>query len=145
MITIREATEADAQVVAELNDAFNGIRRSVEQIRQQMRAAESAETILLVEELGSTVGFLCFQALGSVCYDTPWVEITELYVVPIHRGHGAGRALIEEAMRRAGEAGASEVLLRTNTNNAVAQNVFARIGLETAPQIVFRTFQRGAA
>jgi ribosomal protein S18 acetylase RimI-like enzyme len=145
MITVREATEADAQVLAELNDAFNGVQRSAEQIREQMRAAESAETILLAEELGSTLGFLCFQALGSVCYDTTWVEITELYVVPAHRGHGAGRALVEEAMRRAEEADASELLLRTNVKNSVAQNLFARIGLETAPQIVFRSFLRGAA
>lgn len=145
MITVREAIVADAQVLAELNNAFNDVHRSAEQIRERMRAAESAETILLAEELGSTLGFLCFQALGSVCYDTPWVEITELYVVPTHRGHGAGRALVEEALRRAEKARASEVLVRTNTKNTVAQNLFARVGLETASQIVFRSFLRGAA
>ena len=145
MITVREATEADAQVLAELNDAFNGVQRSAEKIREQVRAAESTETILLAEELGSILGFLCFQVLESVCYDTPWVEITELYVVPTHRGHGAGRGLVEEAMRRAEEAGASELLVRTNRQNGIAQNLLARIGLETAPQIVFRSFLRGAA
>ena len=91
------------------------------------------------------VGFLCSQALRSLCYDEPWVEITELYVVPAHRGRGAGRALVGAAMRRAQEAGASEVVLRTNARNSAAQNLFARIGLEAAPQLVFRTFFRGAA
>lgn len=145
MITVREATDADAQVIAELNSAFNGVQRRAEQIRERMGASGSTETILLAEELGSTLGFLCFQALGSVCYDTPWVEITELYVLPTHRGLGSGRALVEEAMRRAKEAGASELLLRTNTRNGAAQNLAARIGLEAAPQIVFRSILQGAA
>jgi ribosomal protein S18 acetylase RimI-like enzyme len=73
------------------------------------------------------------------------VEITELYVVPTHRDHGAGRALLQEAMRRAEVAGASELLLRTNAGNSVAQSLFARMGLEATPQIVFRSLLRGAA
>jgi GNAT superfamily N-acetyltransferase len=145
MIRVREATEADALVLAELTSAFNVTQRSAEQIRAQMRTSEFAETILLAEELGSALGFLCFHVLRSVCYDTPWVEITELYVVPKHRGQGAGRALLEEAMGRTQRAGASELLLRTNAKNRVAQNLFVRIGLEAAPQIVFRTTLRGAA
>lgn len=145
MIIIREATEADTGILAELNNAFNDVQRSAEQIRAQVAAADSPETILLAEELGSVIGFLCFQALRSVCYDPPWFEITELYVVPNNRGHGAGRALAEEAMRRAREAGASEVVLRTNTNNRIAQNLCARIGLAPAPQVVFRSVLPGAA
>jgi hypothetical protein len=67
MIGVREATEADAQVLAELNNAFNGVQRSAEQICAQMRAAEFAETILLADERfdawipllpGSLVGLL---------------------------------------------------------------------------------------
>ncbi len=145
MITVREATENDAQVLAELNDAFNGVRRSTEEVRRTMHAAVSQERILLAEESGAPVGFLCCQALCSVCYDEPWVEITELYVAPTHRGRGAGRALMDAAIRYAQEASASEVVLRTNARNSAAQNLFARIGLEAAPQLVFRTFFRGAA
>ena len=144
MITVREATEHDAQVLAALNDAFNGVRRSTEEIRRAMHAAAQEKT-LLAEESGAAVGFLCCQALRSVCYDEPWVEITELYVAPTHRGRGAGRALIDAAIRHAQEAGASEVVLRTNARNSAAQNLFARIGLEAAPQLVFRTFLQGAA
>jgi ribosomal protein S18 acetylase RimI-like enzyme len=144
MVTVREATEADAQVLSELNNEFNGVRRSPEEIRQQMRTAGSSETILVVEELGSTIGFLCFQALRSVCFEPPWVELTELYVVPPRRGHGAGRALLEEAARRAVAAGASELVLRTNVRNAAAQHLFARGGFEAAPHIVYRRVLRGA-
>lgn len=143
MIEVREASEEDAQVLAELNTAFNGVQRSPELIHAQMRGAAVAETILLAEELGSTLGFLCFQVLWSVCYDAPWVEITELYVVPPHRGHGAGRALLEEARRRAEVAGASELLLRTNVKNSVAQSLLDRIGFAAAPQMVFRSVLRG--
>ena len=144
MVTVREATEADAQVLSELNNEFNGVRRSAEEIRQQMRAPGSGETVLVAEELGATIGFLCFQVLRSFCYDSPWMELTELYVVPPRRGRGAGRALLEEAARRAEAAGASELVLRTNASNAAAQHLFARGGFETAPHIVYRRVLRGA-
>ena len=139
MLRVRVATEADAQIVAELNKAFNGVQCSAEQIRAQMRASDLAETILLAHDHSSILGFLCYHVLWSACHDAPWVEVTELYVAPTHRRRGAGRALLEETLRRAEAAGASELVLRTNAKNSGAQSLFARIGLEAAPQIVFRT------
>jgi len=133
MITVREATEDDAQVLAELNTVFNGVRRSTAEIQHAMKAAAPQEDTLLAEESGTVVGFLCYQALHSLCYDEPWVEITELYVVPAQRGHGAGKALVEAAMSRAQEAGASELVVRTNVRNSAAQNLCTQMGLEAAP------------
>ena len=139
MIAIREASECDAEVLAELNAAFNSVQRGADHIRAQITASGSTETVLLAEELSSIVGFLCFQTLTSVCYDAPWCEITELYVVPSHRRRGAGRLLVAEVIRRAEEVNASELLVRTNSNNRIAQDLCAGIGLETVPQVVFRS------
>jgi ribosomal protein S18 acetylase RimI-like enzyme len=138
MVTVRDARVADADVLALLNRAFNGVTRDDEHIRHALQAQGSTEAVLVAEEAGAVVGFLCLQTLQSICYDAPWVEITELYVAPSHRGHGAGCALVREAERRAVKAGASELLLRTNTRNGPAHSLFNRVGLEPAPQLVFR-------
>jgi len=73
-----------------------------------------------------------------MCYDLPWVEITELYVAPTHRRRGAATALLREAEVRAADTGASELLARTNTKNGPAQTLLRRIGLDAAPHVVFR-------
>jgi ribosomal protein S18 acetylase RimI-like enzyme len=144
MITVREATALDADQVAALNHAFNAVEREVHRIRQSLLAETSPETVLVAEEAGAVIGFLCLQTLRSVCYDAPWVEITEVYVAPTHRGRGAGQALVRQAEVRAEKAGASELLLRTNHRNAAAQTLFKRMGLDAAPHVVFRRFYAGA-
>jgi ribosomal protein S18 acetylase RimI-like enzyme len=137
MIQIRNATEGDAQLLAELNQALNGVNRPSDQIRRVLQTSGSTETVLVAEESGTLVGFACFQTLRSVCYDSPWAEITELYVTPTHRGCGAGKALVREAIRQAQEAGASEILLRTNVKNEAAKSLFTKIGLRVASDVVF--------
>lgn len=140
MIQIRKATEGDAQSLAELNQAFNGVNRDSDQIRRVLQTGGSSETVLVAEESGTVVGFACFQTLHSICYDLCWTEITELCVTPSRRGCGVGRALVREAIRQAAEAGAAEIVLRTNVKNEAAQSLFTQMGLEPAPHAVFRRF-----
>src|SRR5689334_10623105 len=80
MIQIRKATESDSQSLAELNQAFNSANRPSDQIRRVLQTSGATETVLVAEESGAVVGFACFQTLHSICYDSPWTEITELYV-----------------------------------------------------------------
>jgi predicted N-acetyltransferase YhbS len=120
MVQIRRANESDAARLAELNLAFNDVKRSIDDIRRFLQHTHSMETVLVAEDAGAVVGFACFQVLHSVCYDAPWAEITELYVTPAHRRRGAGKGLIQEAIRQAQQVGASEILLRTNVKNESA-------------------------
>lgn len=138
MITVRQASPADAEVLAELNRAFNGVERGRDCIRESLVAGSSPETVFVAEDGPDVVGFMCLQTLRSVCYDAPWVEITELYVASTHRGRGAGRALLRAAEGRAEGVGASELLLRTNVKNRPAQNLCSQSGLGAAQQVVFR-------
>src|SRR5262249_32044980 len=94
------------------------------------------ETVLVAEESVSIVGFLCFQVLRSICYDQPWVEITELYVRPSHRRNGTGLALVSAAIESAKTAGASELVLRVNVENDAARNLYAKAGLSALPDAV---------
>ena len=136
MIQIREARENDAQSLAELNQEFNGLMRPVQEIAIALQATGSPEVVLIAEDKG-IVGFACYQILYSVCYDAPWMEITELYVIPAHRRCGAGKALVSEALNRAEHAGVSEVLVRTNVKNEAAKTLFKEIGLVAAQDRVF--------
>lgn len=145
MITIREAKPGDADELATLNRAFNGVDRDRDRIRQFLLEPSSEETVLVGEDAGNIIGFLCLQTLRSMCYDSAWVEITELYVVPGHRGRGIGEALVRDAEVRAKNAGASEMLLRTNSENGRAQALCRRAGLEAASHVVFRRSYSGVA
>jgi len=71
MIQIRKATADDAQSLAELNQAFNGVSRPTDEIRRALQISGSTETVLVAEESGTLVGFACVQTLHSVCYGSP--------------------------------------------------------------------------
>jgi ribosomal protein S18 acetylase RimI-like enzyme len=139
MIHIRKAHERDASHLAQLNQAFNGVKRSTDEIIHFLQRTGSTETVLVAEEAGAVVGFACIQVLHSFCYDTPLAEITELYVTPEYRRRGVGNALVREAIGLARQSGASEILLRTNVKNDAAQNLFTQAGLNIAPEVVFAT------
>lgn len=134
MITTRLARPADADPLVQLNASFNGVERAPDVVAASLLEARATETVLVAEEAGALVGFLCLQTLRSICYEAPWAEITELYVAPTHRGQGVGEALLREALSRAAASGAAEVLVRTNEANGPAQRLFERAGLERARQ-----------
>jgi len=137
MIRIREAAYSDCECLAKLNQAFNGVTRSSQEIEAYISADGPTEIVLVAEDSGVVVGFACLHTLRSFCYDPPWMEITELYVAPSHRRAGTGARLIDDAIRRAAEVGASEVLVRTNGSNGAAKGLFSHCGLQQAPHIVF--------
>lgn len=144
MFTIRESRPSDAEDLAALNRAFNGVGRDAAGIRELLAAPSTSETVLVAEAEGGLVGFLCLQTLHSICYDHPWVEVTELYVLPDHRGQGVGRALIDGAETRAASSGASELVLRTNSENARARSLCRRVGFDAADHVVYRRRYSGA-
>lgn len=58
-----------------------------------------------------------------------WI-LSDLYVAPSGRRTGAGRALLREVLRRAGEAGVAGVQLETAYDNHVAQALYEAEGFE---------------
>ncbi|MGH3419573.1 MAG: GNAT family N-acetyltransferase [Streptosporangiaceae bacterium] len=62
-----------------------------------------------------------------------WTEalecwLAELYVVPLHRGHGLGRALLEAATDEAREHGADRMELATGLDDGAARSLYERLG-----------------
>ena len=90
----------------------------------------AGDTAVLVADSGSDgpvgLAVLRFRAAiwsaGLECY------LAELYVVPAHRGHGFGRALVEAALDEARGRGADTIDLGTDETDTVARHLYERLG-----------------
>jgi GNAT superfamily N-acetyltransferase len=110
-ITIRTATEADAELLFELicelatyeklREQVNGDADVLRRSLFEQRAAEA----LLIEREGETVGYAIFYVTFSTfeCRSGIWLE--DVYVKPEHRRGGLGRALMEHLAALALERG----------------------------------------
>ena len=128
---IRIATPSDAEALARMNAAFNGVSDSAEQIAARLAACAEIETAILAELDGQVGGFACVRVVPCVLYAEPYAELTELYVEPALRRRGLGRALIAYAEQLAHARGATDLLIMTGTDNAAAQALYRAAGYAT--------------
>ena len=127
-ISIRLATLDDAQVLARLNEAFNGIVEPADRLAQRLLDPSRIEQPILAEIAGQAVGFAALRLASCLFYDTPYAGLTELYVEPAFRRQGVGRALIDTVERLAREAGAKHLVLLTDFDNIAAQSLYREMG-----------------
>ncbi len=123
-IHIRAATPADAAAILRLNEAFNDVRSTEAEIRQQLTRCQGIETCLLAETDGQAVGFLCLRLLPQICDPATYAEVSELFVEAAYRRHGVAQALMEHAAALAKAAGAKELILLTSFRNTIAQRFY---------------------
>jgi GNAT superfamily N-acetyltransferase len=79
----------------------------------------------------SAVASLDGQAAGLVggyIEDASYVELVSMWVVPAARGHGVGRALVEEVVRWAREQSVNQVRLWVTRGNDTAERLYHRHG-----------------
>ena len=106
-----------------------------------MSALANAGEIIVSEANGKIVGAVAFVGPGepkAEFFRLEWAIIRMLVVAPASRGHGIGRALVEESLLRARRDGASEVALHTSEIMHVALLLYERMGFKlvsTAPVI----------
>lgn len=131
MIRIRIATPADAAALVRLNQAFNGLSDTADRIAARLAACADIETPILAELDGQIGGFACVRVVPCVLYAEPYAELTELYVEPVFRRRGAGRALIARAEQLARERGAADLIIMTGVGNAAAQALYRATGYDT--------------
>lgn len=133
---VRLANERDAEQLNSLNLAFNGkgettaqnILTSIQQNRQ--------EVIVVDEEDGILVGFLCVQLKKSFCYDDYIPEITEVYVDSAYRRKGIASSMIlfaEDYCRSKYPLHKFELL--TGIKNVTAQSVYIELGYQVDGEI----------
>jgi ribosomal protein S18 acetylase RimI-like enzyme len=75
---------------------------------------------------------------GLVVPRATWPEVRLLAVAPAARGRGVGRALMGECVRRAREAGATELGLHTSESMQAAIGMYEHMGFVRAPEYDFQ-------
>ena len=108
-------------------------------------AAADPSTLILAETAGAVVGSVLLCPPGAVIPD-PGIgrdirfavpEVRLLAVAPAGRGHGVGRRLMEECIRRARAAGAPALTLHTTDIMSVAMRLYERMGFARAVELDF--------
>jgi ribosomal protein S18 acetylase RimI-like enzyme len=129
---IRRAGEADSVAVAQLLHAFNseyedftpGVPTLTERLGELL--ADGAITVLLAGE--PAAGFALLRLRPSLWAKAADAYLEELYVVPEQRRRGIGRALLEQAIEAARQAGANHFELTTGETDTEARALYESRG-----------------
>lgn len=144
-LTISEFAPSDADAVNALAlSAFEQYRGEYADFQALARnignlagLADSAE--LIVARLGGdVVGAVAYVGPGLPKHDffkQEWPIVRMLVVLPSARGHGVGRALTEECLRRARRDGAPVIALHTSPIMKVALPMYLRMGFQLAYEV----------
>ena len=87
------------------------------------------QSVLFLARRGEqALGFVqLYPAFASLSLAPSWI-LNDLYVSPVARGAGVGRALMEAARALARETGAAELFLQTARDNHAAQRLYESLG-----------------
>jgi GNAT superfamily N-acetyltransferase len=137
-LTIRKATPADADRIGQLAHQFANYLRSLGETGDFKFNAQAylrdgfgpqpAFLGIVAEENARIIGYLLYHP----GYDTDRAEkllyVVDLYVEEDFRGHGAGRALMQEAAAIARREGAGGLIWTVYFANEAAAGFYKRIG-----------------
>jgi GNAT superfamily N-acetyltransferase len=145
--SVREMTLADCDRVAEIRvrgwqTAYRGIiprsyldamsvARDAERRRfhfQESLRSEGEVVNLVAVRDGEVIGWVCHGPHRDPEVPTADAELYAIYVAPARFGAGAGRALIEESIRRCTAAGHPRMYLWVLEENARARRFYERSG-----------------
>ena len=131
-VTVREATTADAPVLAPLlGELGYPVNARVLAPRMVRMLARDDEKILIAEdEQGAAVGLLALHVFPVLAYDRDLAMIMALVISERARGTGVGRQLVERADQMAREAGARRLMVTTHVRRADAHAFYERLGFE---------------
>ena len=131
-LVVRRATVADAPTIGRLLHDFNteyddptpGADRLAERMRELLAGGDTA---VLLGGTGPD-GLAVLRFRPSIW--TPALEcyLAELYVAPLHRGRGLGRALLNGAMELARREGADYMDLGTSEADVAARALYESLG-----------------
>lgn len=133
---VRLATIDDAEQLEILNNEFNGKgETTLENIKNSLLNNQQ-EIVVVNEENGSLVGFVCVQLKKSFCYDEYMPEITEVYVNHEYRRKGIANNMIGFAQEYCSEKFPFHKFeLLTGKDNLGAQIVYDKLGYKDDGEI----------
>lgn len=135
---VRLATVNDAEQLDALNNEFNGKgETSIKNIKDSL-LNNHQETVIVADDNGILMGFVCVQLKKSFCYDEYMPEITEVYVKKEYRKKGIASAMISFAENFCNmNYSLHKFELLTGKNNYTAKSVYKKLGYKTDGEIHF--------
>ncbi len=141
---IREATRSDLgailRLLRELGEeapAQGGtVRMSSATVRAWTRIENDPErTVLVAERRGQIIGTLDLIMIANLTHDAqPWAVIDNMVVDAAYRRTGIGRALVEEAINRAIQAGCYKIEMLTHESQGSAYEFCRAMGFTIATE-----------
>ena len=139
-VTIEEAVVADPDLLAAIRRLLPLLSRSApapEAYDLETLISSPATQLLVARDAGGrVVGTLTLAVFRIPTGVRAWIE--DVIVDDETRGLGVGAALCEEAIRRAGLAGARTVDLTSNPSRDAANRLYQRLGFEQRITNVYR-------
>jgi ribosomal protein S18 acetylase RimI-like enzyme len=150
---LRGARDQDSPAVAALTlqaygeyaetmdpEAWAGLEGAV---RAALASEDPTVQRIVAERGGEIIGSVMLyppaaNAYGDLADAASWPELRLLAVAPAARGHGVGKALVEECVRRARAMGATELGLHTSHSMEIAMGMYERMGFVRAPEHDFQ-------
>ena len=139
-VTVEEAIVADPELLSAIRRLLPQLSRSAPppEAYELETMTSSPATQLLIARLpdGSIVGTLTLAIFRIPSGVRAWIE--DVIVDDEARGHGVGRALCDEAIRRARLAGARTVDLTSSPTREAANRLYVRLGFDLRETNVYR-------
>ncbi len=128
LIHIRKATQVDAGKLAPMLSFIENKEISQPDIAARISKAAPFETPFVAEINGLVIGFAFLRVVPNLSTESPYTEITELYVEDLTQRETVGRALVKEAEAAAREKGAQHLFLLTGMRNTSAKTLYRAMG-----------------
>ncbi|WP_227779560.1 GNAT family N-acetyltransferase [Paenibacillus sp. P13VS] len=132
---VREAVREDVPFLIELNDQFNGVRRSRGEVETDLLNGREVIVVAVMEE--QVVGFACGQIYKSFCYAEHQAEITEMYIQESARRNGLAGMMIERLEGIFNHSGVKNIKILTGNKNAKAIKTYEKAGYDREDEFVF--------
>ena len=135
MLSLRDATPDDADRILEFIRALaayerepDAVETDAKTLRRQMSSPRPPFKCILAEWAGEPIGFALYFYNYSTWRGAPGLYVEDLFVMPEHRGRGAGRALFLHLAARAVERGCKRMEWAVLDWNTPAIAFYRRFG-----------------
>jgi ribosomal protein S18 acetylase RimI-like enzyme len=135
--SFRLARRGDARTLVALRAAFNasqGYREDAARARRvlgELLSQPSAGRVWLIERGRVPVGYVALCFGFSLEWGGRDAFVDELYVEPLARRRGLGRAAVRFALAQAARHGVRAIHLEVEQTNAAARALYARLGFRS--------------
>ena len=129
-VTLRLATEADAESIASLFTDEGYPSGSSDVVERLSRFASPHSQVVVADHEGAVLGFIALHALPRFEQSDRVIRIMALVVDPGERERGVGHLLMEEAERIGRELGAAYVEVTAGHHRPDARHLYESLGYD---------------